>query len=114
PSVAHHRLAGLPGVADLPETTTPVTWIDTAGWGEGEQVDPTTRSLFHPGEVDLVAQVVQAWRTAGVPDDAIGVIAPYSAQVLRLRQRLPDLDVTTVNAFQGREREAVVVSFVRS
>lgn len=44
------------------------------------------------------------------------MIAPYSAQVavLRADPRLQGVEVDTVNAFQGREAEAVVVSFVRS
>jgi superfamily I DNA and/or RNA helicase len=114
PDVADHRLADLPDVTRVEATTTPVTFVDTAGWSEGERRDEVTRSLFHPGEVALVARVVAEWRAAGVADDAIGVITPYSAQVARLRSRLAGIEVATVNAFQGREKEAVVVSLVRS
>jgi len=45
------------------------------------------------------------------------VIAPYDAQVQKIRQLLadvPDLEVDTVDGFQGREKEAVIVSLVRS
>jgi superfamily I DNA and/or RNA helicase len=47
------------------------------------------------------------------------VIAPYGAQVQRLRQLLAarveeGLEVDTVDGFQGREKEAVVVSLVRA
>jgi superfamily I DNA and/or RNA helicase len=44
------------------------------------------------------------------------VIAPYSAQVRRLREMLPlpGLEIDSVDGFQGREKEAVVVSLVRS
>jgi superfamily I DNA and/or RNA helicase len=45
------------------------------------------------------------------------VIAPYDAQVQLLRQLLaahPDLEVDTVDGFQGREKEAVIVSLTRS
>jgi superfamily I DNA and/or RNA helicase len=42
------------------------------------------------------------------------VIAPYSAQVARLQAALPeDVEVATVNAFQGREKEAILCTFVR-
>jgi superfamily I DNA and/or RNA helicase len=46
----------------------------------------------------------------------IAVIAPYAAQVRWLRQRAPhpELEVDTVDGFQGREKEAVVISLVRS
>lgn len=90
-------------------------WIDTAGAG-GEQCDLATMSLYDPLEVDVAAIAVQRLRAAGVASAEIGVIAPYTAQVARLRSH-PDLaqvEVATVNAFQGREKDAIVVTFVRS
>jgi ATP-dependent RNA/DNA helicase IGHMBP2 len=44
------------------------------------------------------------------------VIAPYSAQVKLLRDLLPvpGLEIDSVDGFQGREKEAVVYSMVRS
>ena len=46
----------------------------------------------------------------------IGVIAPYSAQVQLLRTLLDDdeLEIDTVDAFQGREKEAILVCLTRS
>jgi superfamily I DNA and/or RNA helicase len=51
-----------------------------------------------------------------VPAEAVAVIAPYSAQVRLLRERLavPGLEIDSVDGFQGREKEAVVLSLVRS
>jgi len=98
PSVADHGQAPL--------------FIDTAGAGFDEQRDPVTMSLHNPGERRLVSLVVDALRAKGLED--IGIIAPYSAQVHRLRERFPDLEVATVNAFQGRERQAIVCTWVRS
>jgi superfamily I DNA and/or RNA helicase len=52
-----------------------------------------------------------------VPGGAIGVITPYNAQVQLLRSLLPadqGLEVNTVDGFQGREKEAIVLSLVRS
>ena len=54
---------------------------------------------------------------AGVAPRDVAVIAPYDAQVQLLRQRLaahPDVEVDTVDGFQGREKEAIVVSLTRS
>jgi len=54
---------------------------------------------------------------AGVAPRDLAVIAPYDAQVQLLRQRLaahPDVEVDTVDGFQGREKEAVIVSLTRS
>lgn len=48
---------------------------------------------------------------------AIAVVTPYNAQVQLLRERLggvEGLEIGTVDGLQGREKEAVVVSLVRS
>ncbi|TNE87159.1 MAG: hypothetical protein EP330_19520 [Deltaproteobacteria bacterium] len=112
PSVAGHLLCELPGVAETPLTTAPVHLIDTTGSGFEDARDPVTCSTYNDGEVRLVELVVAQLRDAGVRAEDIGVIAPYSAQVQRLSQL--DVEVATVNAFQGREKEAIVCSFVRS
>lgn len=116
PSVAGHRLCDLPGVQATDLTTRATLWIDTAGAGFDDARDPVTQSTFNDGEVRIVAIVVQALRDAGVPAESIGVIAPYAAQVARLvgRHALDGVEVATVNAFQGREKEAIVCTFVRS
>ena len=53
---------------------------------------------------------------AGVHPRDIAVIAPYAAQVRWLRHHAEQeqLEVDTVDGFQGREKEAVVISTVRS
>jgi superfamily I DNA and/or RNA helicase len=54
---------------------------------------------------------------AGVPGSRIGLITPYRAQVRHLRERLADVDgleIDSVDGFQGREKEAIVLSLVRS
>lgn len=55
---------------------------------------------------------------AGVKDADIGIITPYNAQVSLLRtallQKYPQLEIGSVDGLQGREKEAVIISFVRS
>jgi superfamily I DNA and/or RNA helicase len=64
----------------------------------------------------LVLKKVQALLDAGVAPADVAVISPYSAQVRLLRERLkqPELEIDSVDGFQGREKEAVLVSLVRS
>jgi len=56
--------------------------------------------------------------TSGVGEDLIGIISPYSAQIRLLRQnihpRFPSIEIETVDGFQGREKEVIVTSLVRS
>jgi ATP-dependent RNA/DNA helicase IGHMBP2 len=106
PSVAQHTVGAL----------APVQLVDAAGKGWAEERPDGSASLRNPGEAERVVREVQALRAAGLRPDEIGVISPYAAQVALLRSLLPDdgLEVDTVDAFQGREKEAVVVSLVRS
>ncbi len=114
-----NRLTAAPHVATRhlaqsgPWTMPAARFLDTAGMGLDEDRD-ALGSLFNPGEVDLLVKVWRSLRDSGVAADQVAVIAPYTAQVLRLRQALPELEVGTVNAFQGREKDVVLASFVRS
>ncbi len=116
PSVATRRLCDLPGVRTFPLTEEPVHFIDTAGAGFDDQVEPNGSSRLNPEEARLVNQKVQTLLQAGLEPTEIAVIAPYSAQVRLLREQLsiPGLEVDSVDGFQGREKEAVVISLVRS
>lgn len=52
--------------------------------------------------------------------DAIGVITPYQAQVQLLRTTLAtslglgDVEVNTVDQYQGRDKSVIIISFVKS
>jgi ATP-dependent RNA/DNA helicase IGHMBP2 len=115
-SVRGHRLSDLPGVQPGTLTEKPVQFIDTAGAGYDEEREADGESRLNPQEARLVARKVHALLKAGVAPSAIAVIAPYAAQVRRLRDELPipGLEIDSVDGFQGREKEAVVLSLVRS
>ncbi|HUY88601.1 MAG TPA: AAA domain-containing protein [Pirellulales bacterium] len=117
-AVAGHRLCDLPGVQTCPLTESPVEFIDTAGAGYDEETEPDGESRLNPREAELVASKVRALLEAGVAPEHIAVIAPYAAQVRLLRERLagdaPGLEIDSVDGFQGREKEAIVISLVRS
>lgn len=115
-SVRAHRLCDLPGVAATPLTEAPATFIDTAGAGYDEEQEPDGESRFNPQEAALAEKKVRELLAAGVRAEDIAVIAPYAAQVRRLRKLLADvegLEIDSVDGFQGREKEAVVLSLVR-
>jgi superfamily I DNA and/or RNA helicase len=119
PAVAEHRLCDLPGVRENALTTAPVTYIDTAGAGYDEALEPDGESRLNEGEAALVKQKVDALLGAGVPPADIAVISPYAAQVRLLREMMPaqldaGVDVNSVDGFQGRESEVVIISLVRA
>ena len=55
------------------------------------------------------------------PDD-IGIIAPYRSQVYLIRSKLDEggclwgsnVEVNTVDQYQGRDKSVIIISFVRS
>ncbi|NWI86897.1 SMBP2 protein, partial [Pitta sordida] len=118
PSVAQHLLRDLPGVSSTEETTIALLLIDTAGCGLFELEEEDEQSKGNPGEVQLAGLHIQALVDAGVKAKDIAVVAPYNLQVDMLREHLchshPELEIKSVDGFQGREKEAVVLSFVRS
>jgi predicted DNA helicase len=106
PAIAHHAL-----------DAAPVEVIDTAGRGFEEETPQGSESKLNEGEAELVAAEVSRLLGSGVPQRDVAVIAPYDAQVQLLRQRLraySDVEIDTVDGFQGREKEAIVVSLTRS
>ncbi|HVA51106.1 MAG TPA: AAA domain-containing protein [Pirellulales bacterium] len=115
-AVACHRLCDLPSVAGTALTETPVEFIDTAGAGYDEEQEPDGESRLNVQEAELAIRKVEALLAAGIPPQSVAVIAPYAAQARLLRERLeaPGLEIDSVDGFQGREKEAIVMSLVRS
>jgi ATP-dependent RNA/DNA helicase IGHMBP2 len=97
----------------------PFELIDTAGRGFEEESPEGSESKLNQGEAELAADEVARILQLGVAPADLAVISPYDAQVQRLRQLLEahldaGLEVDTVDGFQGREKDAVVVTLVRS
>jgi superfamily I DNA and/or RNA helicase len=115
-SVRRHLLADLAGVVPGPLVSSPLQLIDTAGASYDEEAELDGNSLYNRREADLASSKVQQLLDAGVPASGIAVIAPYAAQVRLLRSLLTidGLEIDTVDGIQGREKEAVVISLVRS
>ncbi len=115
-SVRGHLLSDIPNVIPCSLTQTAIRFIDTAGSSCDERAEADGSSRDNPGEAEHVARLVGDLITAGVASADIAIISPYSAQVRLLRQLLPDanLEIDTVDGFQGREKEAIVISLVRS
>ncbi|CAL5055390.1 unnamed protein product [Urochloa decumbens] len=126
-SVASHLLADSPVVKATWITRCPLLLLDTRmpygalNIGCKEHLDPAgTGSFYNEGEADMVTQQVLNLVHCGVSPTAIVVQSPYIAQVQLLREKLeqyPELfavEVSTIDSFQGREADAVIISMVRS
>lgn len=115
-SVKDRRLSDLPSCSDALDGLPSIEFWDTAGAGWEEELEPDSESRRNPREANWVVGQVREFLDAGVPPTEIAVIAPYAAQVRLLRARLQAqaLEIDTVDGFQGREKEVVLITFVRS
>jgi DNA replication ATP-dependent helicase Dna2 len=76
-------------------------------------------NVFNEFEADRVYDIVDALLLAGATPSDMCVISPYNAQVRLIRGRLSvgtknEVDVDTVDRFQGQDKNIVIFSFVRS
>ncbi len=92
----------------------PLVFIDTSKcknrW-EGKLAESTSR--YNRLEAEIVEKIVSELLRMGLKKEQIGVITPYDDQVDLLKQKV-DVEVSSVDGFQGREKEVIVISFVRS
>jgi ABC-type lipoprotein export system ATPase subunit len=98
-------------VADGP----PVTFVDVDG---EQQWRREFSGSVNPTEVEVATDVVNALIDSGtVAPDELGVITPYRGQRSLIADELTshaEVEVSTVDGFQGREREVVVFSTVNT
>merc|ERR1712080_359050 len=74
-------------------------------------------SICNLNEAYIIEIVLQKYLKLGIQAKDIGIITPYWSQVAVLREMFSDistLDISTVNGFQGCEKELIIISFVRS
>jgi ATP-dependent RNA/DNA helicase IGHMBP2 len=93
----------------------PVVFLDTAGCGFEEQKGDEGESLQNEEEIRMVLQHLERWSVG--QHHGIAVISPYRAQVTRMQETLkdmPNLEVNTIDSFQGQEADVVYISLVRS
>ena len=118
PAVAEHRLEDL-GVAPDSLRPGPLVFIDTAGKGWSDERGEGDASTRNPGQAARTAAEARRLLGRGLHPTQLAVITPYDAQVRLLRdllaaERDAGLEIGTVDGFQGREKEAVIVDVVRS
>ncbi len=85
----------------------PVVFLEVEG---SEVVEG--RSKYNPLEVEAIERVVFALKSLGIHSAQIGVITPFKSQMRKLRESLEDdeIEVNTVDAFQGREKDVIIFS----
>jgi DNA replication ATP-dependent helicase/nuclease Dna2 len=100
--------AGVTAQDRMPPDGVPVVFVPVESERDGRSNIDEARVV-----VDLVRSLTSR---EGIPPESIGVVSPFRAQVVLLRQMLAGTGVTvdTVERFQGGERDIMILSFVRS
>ena len=89
-------------------------FIDTSSAdNEGETHLKDSKSIINDTEAKISSKIVQDYLNMGVEEEDIGIISPYADQV-KIIQDMTPVEVKTVDGFQGREKEIIIISTVRS
>jgi len=94
---------------------TSVVWVDTRGLAMEEK---EMNGICNRKEAMVIRCLVRGFLDRGAGEEEVGVIAPYSAQVklikADLRGSFPDVEVGTVDQYQGRDKEVIIYTCTRS
>lgn len=89
-----------------------ITFIDTAGSGFNEEQGSNGMSLQNEGELQLVQKLLVAQNLNPL---TTAFISPYAGQVAAAKELLPkEMRLSTIDSFQGQEKEVIILSLVRS
>ena len=92
----------------------PMLFIDTSKVHNNKEKHlKDSKSIVNELEARISVDIVKDYLRNGLSEDDIGIISPYADQVKLIDDMTP-VEVKTVDGFQGREKEVIVISTVRS
>jgi len=91
----------------------PLVFFDTCGKFI-EKTKKGSTSKYNPKEAEFVKELVDRFLKAGAKNEHIGVITPYKDHEEYLKTLIKDIEIKSVDGFQGREKEIIIVSLVRA
>ncbi|XP_019452538.1 PREDICTED: DNA replication ATP-dependent helicase/nuclease DNA2 isoform X2 [Lupinus angustifolius] len=105
---------GFPWLEDVLVPSRPVVFIDTDMLPALETRDQ--KIIKNPLEAHIIAEISKELVNNGIAVEQIGVITPYNAQANLIRHAacMTSLEIHTIDKYQGRDKDCILVSFVRS
>jgi len=89
-----------------------LTFIDTAGSGFNEVHGADGTSLQNEGELNIVKRILESENLEHL---STALISPYAGQVAAAKEFFSkELRISTIDSFQGQEKENIILSLVRS
>ncbi|XP_048233494.1 DNA replication ATP-dependent helicase/nuclease JHS1 isoform X3 [Ricinus communis] len=75
-----------------------------------------SKAVNNPTEAYIVAEVTKELIKSGIQGEDIGIITPYNSQANLIRTAVGTISVEmhTIDKYQGRDKDCILVSFVRS
>ncbi|XP_044716214.1 DNA replication factor dna2 domain-containing protein [Hirsutella rhossiliensis] len=102
---------------DLVDSEARVRFVNTDTIRPMVREEAQGKRIVNSAEVRIVAQLVESLLAVGVPTGEVGVMTHYRAQLVLLKDRLrghASVEMHTTDRFQGRDKEVIVLSLVRS
>jgi predicted DNA helicase len=101
---------------DVTDPVTPVSFINLTGSNVQEESKKDSNSKLNREEAKYIIQLSKNFLAGGINPENLAVISPYQDQVDLIQSKLDyeNLEVDTVDGFQGREKEVILISLVRS
>ncbi|MDO5848064.1 MAG: IGHMBP2 family helicase [Methanobrevibacter sp.] len=98
----------------LLSTKQPLIFVDTSKLSKNREKQlKDSKSIINLAEAEVTLDIAEFYQKLGVADKDIGIISPYADQVNLIKSR-SEFEVKTVDGFQGREKEIIIISTVRS
>ncbi|KAL8748361.1 MAG: hypothetical protein Q9184_007361 [Pyrenodesmia sp. 2 TL-2023] len=105
-------------IRDLLDPSTKACFVNTDPLLPLSRESETGSRIINTCEATLCTKLVQSLLTTGVPAKDIGVITLYRSQLALIKQNLrhqhPAVEMYTADKFQGRDKEVIILSLVRS
>ncbi len=94
----------------------PVVFLDTRESGSREERIRDSKSFYNRLEAELAAEILETAMETGMNPENVALISPYKDQAEWIRSRIDNerIEIDTVDGFQGREKEMIVLSLVRT
>lgn len=104
-----------PWLKEVLDPDLPVTFINTDMLPAFESKE--NKTIKNPMEAYIIAKVTEELLRHGIQGEDIGIITPYNSQVDLIQHAVgmsSSVEIHTIDKYQGRDKDCIVVSFVRS
>jgi DNA replication ATP-dependent helicase Dna2 len=104
-------------IRDLLDPNIKVSFINTDPLLPASREEAKGNRIVNPTEATISIQLVESLLCVGVPASSIGVMTHYRSQLALLKHGLRShnhVEMHTADRFQGRDKEVIILSLVRS